>query len=735
MHLARLALLTVALAALPACSSVGGLMPFGKVSGTSPQTVTMNTPGLAVDRKPGFPPYALMKGTMLIAPHGAKRTDYYYWLSERNTEKVIRYLEEENRYAGEAMAHTGALQASLRVDITAQLAARPGTPPFKDGAYWYYERFATGADYPVVARRRDTMAAPEEIMLDGEREGQKYNQFVMGTYASTGDGAIFAWTADHEGDRWYTLTMRDTRTGGSRSIKYVGPGFVLAADNTTLFYVRLEPGTGRAFRLMRHTIATDPASDKVVYEEKDSRLALSLRRSSGGRLLLLTSDNGTTSEISFIDLSRPEARPTVVRPRVDGVTYDTDEVGGRLWIRTNLDAPDGRIMTATLAQPAAWTEVVPATRGTFIEDFAVVGKVVALQVWSGGVAGLRLIDTATGATRDVPGEGPAGIFDISGRNGMRAVRNLDPASGVLRYGHAGPASPDTIIDLEVATGARRIVQRQAVPAFDTSAHEVRVERATAPDGREVPVTLAWRRDRFVRGKAPALVIGHGAFGEPNRPRFDPALVALMNRGFVIAWAHTRGGREMGEAWHVEGRLRAKANSFTDFVAVAEHLAAAGTADRSRLFAMGRGVGGLLVGAVANRRPDLFKGIVAIAPGADILSRMLDDQQPGTTLQYEEWGNPGDAGDYEFIRSYSPYDQVEARAYPAMLVTASYNDTEMGYAGPAKWVARLRRLKTDQNRLIFRVNMTAGHEGETGRIAASGEAVFITAFLLDQAGIR
>lgn len=735
MHLVRLALLTVALVALPACSSVGGLMPFGQSSGTTPQTVTITTPGLAVDRKPGYPPYALMKGTVLIAPHGAKRTDYFYWLSEKNTEKVIRYLEEENRYAGEAMAHTGALQASLRSEITASLSARQGTPPFRDGPFWYYERYAPGADYPVVARRRETMSAPEEVMLDAEREGQKYNQFVIGTYASTGDGAIFAWTADHEGDRWYTLTMRDTRTGGSKAIKYVAPGFSFAADNRTVFYLKLEPGTGRAFRLMKHVIATDPESDKVVFEEKDARLALKLRRSAGGRLILLTSDNGTTSEVSFIDIAKPEARWTTVRPRAEGLAYDVEEVGGRLWIRTNLDAPDRRIMAAPLGQPGAWTEIVPATRGSFIEDFAVAGKVVALQVWSAGEARLRLVDTSTGLSRDIAPESPAGAFDVSGRAGMRGIRNLDPDAGVVRYGFTAPAVPDMIIDLDVATGMKRIVQRTAVPGLNPASHEVQVQRVATPDGREVPVTLAWRRDKVVRGKAPALVIGLGAFGQPNRPQFDPVLASLMDRGFVIAWAHTRGGREMGEAWYVEGRLRAKSNSFTDFIAVSEHLAASGLADRAKLFAMGQGAGGLLVGAVANQRPDLFKAIVAKAPASDMLSRMLDDQQPGTTLQYDEWGNPGEPGDYAFMRSYSPYDQVEARAYPAMLVTAAYNDSEVGYAGPAKWVARLRRLKTDQNRLLFRVNMTAGHAGDTGRLAASGEAVIITAFLLDQAGIR
>lgn len=735
MHLVRLALLTVALLALPACSSVGGLMPFGQSSGTTPQTVTITTPGLAVDRKPGFPPYAQMKGTMLIAPHGAKRTDYYYWLSEKNTEKVVRYLEEENRYAGEAMAHTAALQATLRTEITARLGARPGTPPFRDGNDWYLERFAPGADYPVIARRRGSMAAPEEILLDGESEGQKYNQLVLGHYTATGDGAIFAWTADHEGDGWYTLTMKDTRTGGSKSIKYVAPGFAFAADNRTIFYVKLEPGTARPFRLMRHVIATDPATDRVVQEEKDARFALALKRSKGGRLIFLTSGNTATAETSFIEAVKPDMRWVPVRPRTEGVTYDVEEAGGKLWIRTNLDAPDGRIMTASTAQPANWAEVVPASRGTFIEDFDVVGKVVALQLWSGGTSRLRLVDTSSGTARDVPPDAPGGSFDLSGRAGIKGVRNTDPAARVLRYGYSAPAMPDTIIDIDVASGEKQLVQRYVVPAFDAAAYQVDVQRATAPDGRQIPLTVAWRRDKLVRGKAPTLVIGYGAFGQSNRPQFDPVLASLMDRGFVIAWAHTRGGREQGAAWHLEGRLRAKSNTFNDFIAAASHLTSSGLSDPARLFAMGHGAGGMLVGAVANTRPDLFKAIVARKPGADILSRMLDDQQPGTTLQYDEWGNPADPGDYAFIRGYSPYDQVEARAYPAMLVTAAYNDGSVGYAGPAKWVARLRRLKTDQNRLLFRVNMTAGHAGDTGRIAASGEAVFIAAFLLDQAGIR
>lgn len=731
----RTVLLCASILALSACASLKDMMPFGQSTGTTPTTATATTPGLAIDRKQGFPPYAMMKGTMLIAPHGAKRTDYYYWLNEKNTEKVVRYLEEENKYAGEALAHTADLQTKLRDELRARMGARPGTPPFRDGGYWYYERYAPGADYPVVARRKGAMTAPEEILVDGEQEGTKHNQFVLGQYASTGDGAIFAWTADHEGDRWFTLVMKDTRTGGSQTIKYVAPTFALASDNRTVFYLKLEPGTGRAFRLMKHVIATDPKTDKTVFEEKDSRFDLVLKRSKSGRHIFLVSHHLSTSEASFLDVSKPDAKWTLVKARAEGVTYDVDELGGQLYINTNLNAPDRRIMTAPLAQPSNWTEIVPTQRGVFIQDFLPVGGMVAMETWNAGASQLRLFNPRTGEASVVEPDGAAGYVSFSDTSVFRGVRNTDPASQVLRYGYTSPTSPDVIIDLNVTTGAKKEVQRYAVPGFAAGAYEVQVARAPASDGRQVPVTIAWRKDKLDRGRSPALLIGHGSFGEPNKPVFSPAFVSLMDRGFIVAWAHTRGGREMGESWYVEGKLRAKKNTFTDFIAAAEYLGRSDLADSRKLFAMGKGPGGLLVGAVANMKPDLFKGIVAQVPAVDLLSRMLDDQLPRTTFQYDEWGNPGDVGDYDFIQSYSPYDQVDRRSYPSMLVTASYNDTDVSYYGPAKWVAKVRRLKTDQNQLIFRVNMTAGGDGETGRIAATGEASVITAFLLDQAGLN
>ncbi|MEQ1755785.1 MAG: prolyl oligopeptidase family serine peptidase [Micropepsaceae bacterium] len=711
------------------------MMPFGQSTGTTPQTATSTTPGLAIDRKQGFPPYAMMKGTMLIAPHGAKRTDYYFWMNEKNTEKVVRYLEEENKYSSEATSHTTELQNTVRAEIKARAGARPGTPPFRDDGYWYYERFSPGSDYPVIARRKGTMAAPEEILVDGAQEGNKHDQFSVGHYTSTGDGAVFGYTVDYEGDRWFTLVLKDTRTGGSQQIKYVGPGFAFASDNKSVFYLRRQAGTGRAYRLMKHVIATDPKTDKTVFEEKDSRFDLSLKVSKSGQTLLLTSSQTDTSEVYFVDASKPDAKWSSIRSRSSGVLYEADEAGGQFYINTSLNAPDRRIVTAPLAQPAQWTELVPTQRGAWIQGFEVVGGVVALEMWSNGYSQIKLHNIKSGTETTVTPEAATGYMSFSDQYTFPGVRNTDPSATTLRYGFSSPSTPDVIIDLNVATGAKKEVQRFMVPGFTAGNYVVEQSFIASAEGKQIPVTLAYRKDKFEKGKSAAVVLGYGSYGEGNKPAFNIALPSLMDRGFLVAYAHVRGGREMGDAWYQEGRLRLKKNSFQDFITVAEYLGKNSLADPRKIFAMGHSAGGLLMGAVANMKPDLFKGIVATVPNVDLLSNMLDDSLPHTTFQYDEWGNPGEPGDYEFIQSYSPYDQVDRRAYPAMLVTASYNDGEVGYYGPAKWVAKMRRLKTDQNLLLFRTNMTAGHDGETGRLAVAEEASFIDAFMLDQAGLN
>jgi oligopeptidase B len=738
MRLLGFVVMSSALTVLSACTTISDLMPFGADSGTTPAEATSTTPGLAIDRKTGYPPYAMMKGTVLIAPHGAKRTDYYFWLNEKKTDKVIRYLEEENKYANELMAHTSDLQKTLREEIRAKAAAVQGTPPFKDGGYWYYERYAAGADFPTIARRKGSMSGPEEVLLDGQTEGRKHQQFKVNNYGASPDGSIFAYAVDYAGDRWHTIVLRNMATGEllGDKIEFVGSDFAFANDNKTLFYLRLQPGLARAYRLVKHTLGTDPKTDKLVFEEKDQQFELALKRSKGGKVLLLTSEQTNTSDVRFLDAATPDGKWTVIRPRANGVRYFADEVGGQLYIRTNLDAPDYRIASAALATPSQWSGVVDTQEGVYIEAFEVMkGGVIALEEYAKGGSRIRLVNPKSGDEKLIAGDAPAGHISFSDTFSFPNLRNTDPETTKLRYAFSSPVNPDAIYDYDVATGVKGEVQRLAVPGFSPSAYKIERVFAPAADGKQIPVTLAYRRDKFEKGENPVLLYGYGAYGASNDPVFKAKWPSLLDRGFVVAYAHVRGGREMGEAWYKGGKLRNKKNSFTDFIAVAESLKKGDMVDGDRIFAMGRSAGGLLMGAVVNMRPDLFKGVVAGVPFVDVVTTMLDDSIPLTTFEYEEWGNPGETGDYEYMLSYSPYDQTDKRDYPALLVTAGFNDSQVGYFEPAKWVAKMRRLKTDQNPLIFRTNMTAGHSGDSGRFGRVEEDAFINAFLLDQAGMN
>ncbi|MCE9521063.1 MAG: S9 family peptidase [Alphaproteobacteria bacterium] len=737
MRLLGSVLVVASVMALSACATIDDMMPFGGTTGTTPDSATSTTPGLAIDRKTGYPPYAVMKGTVLIAPHGAKRTDYYFWLSEKRTAPVIRYLDEENKYAAEVMAPTADLQKRLRTDIRRHADAVEGTPPFKDGDYWYYERYAPGADFAVIARRKGTTAAAEEILLDGQAEGAKHEQFKVNHYGASPDGAIFAYAVDYAGDRWHKLVFRDMRTGLvlPDKIENVAADFAFADDNKTVFYLKLQAGTARSYRLMRHVLGSDPKTDKTIYDEKDEQFDLSLARSKGGRVLLLTSEQTNTTEVRVVDASKADGAWSVMRPRTKGVRYTVDEANGQYFVRTNFGAPDYRVMTAPVGAPAAtWNDLVPHQAGVYIDSFELLGGYIALNEYTKGGARIRVRNIASGAERLVPFDNAAGYASSGDSFTFPNVRNTDPDAGALRYGYTSPFQPTIIYDFDLASGAKREVQRTKARGHDASAYVLERTFAPAADGKQIPVTIAYRRDKFDRGDNPLLVYGYGAYGSSNDPVFRPRWPSLLDNGFVLAFAHVRGGREMGQAWYEDGRLRNKKNTFTDFIAVAEHMVKAEYGDKKRIFAMGRSAGGLTVGAVANMRPDLFKGIVANVPFVDVVTTMLDESIPLTTFEYDEWGNPGDAGDYEYMLSYSPYDQVDKRAYPAMLVTAGYNDSQVGYFEPAKWVAKLRRTKTDRNVLLFRTNMVAGHAGDSGRFGPIEEDALIDAFLLDQAGL-
>ncbi len=732
--------LLVGLLSLAGCTSLNDLPLIGMGEGPAPAAAVQQeskTPGLAVDRPHGQPPYAMMKGTVLIAPNGAKRTDFFYWLNEKNTQKVFNYLQEENAYANEAMAHTADLQEKLRAELKARASATEGTPPFKVDGYYYYERYAPGADYPVVARRKGSLSAPEEIVFDEQTEGSQHQQFVVNNYAATPDGRIFAYAVDYEGDRWNTILFRDLSTGQMLSDKldHVAGDIAFASDNKTVFYIKLQPGTARSYRLFRHTIGSDPKSDKQVFEETDEQFNLKLHRSKGGHFVLLTSSQTNTSEVRYLDATKPDGAWSIMRPRAKGVSYFADEVGGTFFLRTNLNAPDYRIVSAKPSAPATWSDVVAQRPGTFIDHFVATTSFIALDEHSDGGSHVVVHDLKTAKETALPLDDPAGYAAAADDWRFPEVLNTDPNATSLRVGYMTLVTPKVIYDFEPATARRAVVMQTAIAGYDPSAYAVERQFAPASDGQRIPITIAYRKYKFRKdGKSPVLVVGYGAYGLRYDAVYRDIYPSLLDRGFVIAYAHVRGGREMGEAWYQGGKLGNKKNTFTDFIAAAEYLVKAGYADPKRLFANGRSAGGLTIGAVVNMRPDLFKGVVADVPFVDVVTTMLDDSLPLTTFEYEEWGNPAELADYATMLGYSPYDNVAAKAYPAMLVTAGYNDSQVGYFEPAKWVAKLRRNKTDQNLLLFRTNMGAGHGGDSGRFGPVEQAAYMLAFLLDQAGL-
>ena len=730
--------LSVALAlSVAACTSLSDmpLIGIGEQPAQHGATVAESkTPGLAIDRPSGQPPYAAMKGTVLIAPNGAKRTDFFYWLNEKNTQKVFNYLQEENKYATEMMAHTSDLQERLRAEVKARASANQGTPPFKVDGYYYYERFAPNADYPVVARRKGSLSAPEEIVFDEEAAGSQHQQFHVGNYAASPDGRIFAYAADYEGDRWYQILFKDLATGQMLADKldHVASDIAFAHDNKTVFYLKLQPGTARSHRLYRHVLGTDPKTDKLIVEEKDEQFQLSLKRSKGGRYIFLTSSQTNTSYVAFLDAAKPEV-VTPIRPRETGVRYFAEEVGGTFYIRTNLQAPDYRIVSAKPSAPGTWSDVVPHRPGTFIDDFVPTATFIALDEHSEGSGHVRVHELKSGKDTLLPLDDAAGYMAAADDWRFAEVRNTDPAATSVRVGYTSMVTPKTIIEFEPATGRRSVLQQVEISGYDPGAYAVERQFATASDGARIPVTIAYRRDKVSKeSKAPILIIAYGAYGVSYDPVYRDTFPSLLDRGFVIAYAHVRGGREMGEAWYQAGKLNNKKNTFTDFIAATEYLVKAGYGDRKRVFATGRSAGGLTMGAVLNMKPELYRGVVAEVPFVDVVTTMLDDSIPLTTFEYEEWGNPAELVDYSMMMSYSPYDNVGAKVYPAILVTAGYNDTQVGYFEPAKWVAKLRRNKVDQNLLLLRTNMGAGHAGDSGRFGRVEQEAFTLAFLLDQA---
>lgn len=675
------------------------------------------------------PPVAAVHPHPVPSPNGA-RIDNYYWLRDdtRGKPEVLNYLKAENAYYEQMTRHTQALREALYQEITARLAPEDESVPVKHRHCWYQTRYARGAEYPVYLRRCGGAEAHEEILLDGPALAKGHDFFQIGHYEIAPGERLMAYAEDTAGRLQYAIRVKDLAGGAVLPDELTGTAgrMAWADDNRTLFYIENDPVTLLGVRVKRHVLGTDPKKDPVVYEERDHSYYLDLARTGDDRFIAIESNSTLSSEVRFIPASQPKARFKVLAPREHDLEYHVEHIGRRWVIRTNWQAKNFRVMQVDDAQVGdkrRWHEVVPARADATIDDLALFRNYLVIGEHSDGLARVRIKPWREGAARVVEVD----ESDYTATIGDNREQDTD----VLRYNLTSLVTPESVYDLDMRSGRRQLRKRETVVGYDAANYGAERVWIPARDGVKVPVSLAWRNGFQRDGSASMLQIGYGAYGVSNDPRFSPAYVSLLDRGFVVAIAHVRGGGELGRAWYENGKLLKKKNTFTDFVDATEYLVAQKIAARDKVFAFGRSAGGLLMGVIANAAPQDYRGIFTQVPFVDVVTTMLDDSIPLTTNEFDEWGNPQDTKFYEYMLSYSPYDNVKAQAYPAMLVTTGLNDSQVQYYEPAKWVAKLRASNTGTNPLLFKINLDAGHGGRSGRYTHWRETAEAYAFLLDR----
>ncbi len=666
--------------------------------------------------------------------HGETRSDDYYWLRDdtRRDPDVLDFLAGQNAYATAVLAHTQPLQERLYAEMVGRVQQDDATVPYEKGGFWYYQRYEAGKEYPIVARKRGSVEAPEEILLDANALAEGHAFHRLGSTEPSKSGRLLAYTEDVVSRNQYTLRVKDLATGQMLpdAIANVQPGVAWANDERTLYYVEKDPVTLLGVRVRRHTIGTDPAADPLVYEEPDHSFYISLYKTKSDRYIVIHLESTVSSEERFAPADGPAASFRVLLPRERDHEYAAEDHGESFIVRTNWQARNFRLVEVPAdrtADRAAWRDLVAHRADAFVENFAVFRDFVAISERSGGLRRIRVKALAGGEEFFLASDEPAYVMSFE----TNARQDTDE----LRYVYTSLTTPPTTYAYDMRTRQRRLLKRQPVPGgFDAERYATERVWATARDGARVPVTLLYRKGTPRDGSAPLLQYGYGSYGFSSDPRFDAVVLSLVDRGFVYAVAHVRGGQEMGRAWYDDGKLLRKTNTFTDFIDATEYLIAGRWAAKDKVFAQGGSAGGLLMGAIVNLRPDLYRGVLAHVPFVDVVTTMLDESIPLTTNEFDEWGNPKDKAHYDYMLAYSPYDQVRAQAYPNLLVTTGLWDSQVQYYEPAKWVAKLQRLKTGPQVVLLVTNMQAGHGGKSGRFERLRERARDYAFVLDLAGI-
>ncbi|MCE9603145.1 MAG: S9 family peptidase [Gemmatimonadetes bacterium] len=674
-------------------------------------------------------PPAAPKIPVVTTLHGDRRVDDYAYLKDREHPATIPYLEAENAYTEAMTAHTKALQELIYTEMLGRIKEDDSQVPVPRDGWFYYSRTETGKAYPIFARKRGALTAPEEVYYDQNAEAEGHAFHALGGLEVSPDHGRLAVLEDTNGYEDFTLRVKDLESGEwlPDRIEKLSWGLAWAADDRTLFYMTPDAAK-RGDQVWRHRLGTPRAQDVSVYRDTDVLFNVNVHLSRDERWILISSGSFTSSEWHVIPADRPTMPPRVIAPRRPGVEYEVDAGEGVFYIVTNEDAQDFKVMVAPVDAPGphAWTEWLAHRPGVFVEGILPFERHIVISERREGLRRLRVTALDGGTAHDVSfPEAAYGVFP--GSNPMYA-------STVLRFTYSSLVTPNTVYDYDMDSRARTLLKRDEVlGGYDPAQYEVERIEATARDGTKVPVSLVHRKGLTRDGKAPLLLYAYGSYGSTTEPTFSSTRFSLVDRGIAFAIAHVRGGQEMGRGWYDDGKMMRKMNTFTDFIDVAEHLVREGYTSRDRLAANGGSAGGLLMGVVANLRPDLFKVIVADVPFVDVINTMLDASLPLTAQEWEQWGNPLEPDAYRYMRTYSPYDNVEAKAYPRMLVTSGLNDSRVAYFEPTKWVARLRALRTDAEPLLLKMNMGAGHGGSSGRYERLREQAFRYAFILDQVG--
>jgi oligopeptidase B len=686
--------------------------------------------GAPQDRAAGRcgPPPLATPVPALVRDYGHARPDEYAWLRDANDPKVKAYLSGENAYARCHLAILNSTVDEIATELRGRLGQQETRPPFLNRSYLYQARYAQNANYPTIVRWLPN-GGKEQIVLDVPALALSHQYYGLDNWSISPDEHSVAFAVDLRGDRRHHLFLRNIGTGSVTELAIADAGSDLAfsSDNNVLFYVRLDPVSVRAYQIWRRDLST--GADALVYSEPDVRSEVSVYLSKSRKFILINSEREDSTEVSYIPADQPDAKPIPIAHRRKRIRYFADHVDGRFFIRTNLDAPDYRLMVSPESSPDQWSEIIPNEPGKYMRGFQAFKNFVAIEQEHDATVSVRVFRLSDRREISIPLTTDISVMTLD------SDANREPDTHVVRVRFSRLNRAERSYDFNMA-GSTLAALPESQKSDWLVPDRYAVERivAWADDLEQVPVTLIYRKDLRQPQGNPTLLYGYGAYGDSTLPDFDPTIFSLVDRGFIYALAHVRGGRERGERWYVGGRQLEKRNSFTDFISAAETLIKTGYAAPHALFAQGASAGGLLVAAAVNMRPSLFAGIVAEVPFVDVVTTASDPSVPTATLEYREWGDPRVNEQYKYMLSYSPYDNVARKAYPPILVTGALHDTQVTVREPAKWVARLRARKTDHHELLFKVDAKAGHHGASGRIGSIQDVAEIQAWLLSGSGL-